>query len=349
MAKFEKCNYNIACMGKNNDDNINIRNVDGYSFLVPVNEAMVKFCTHRDTSGHWEITDFATGFKTTGTVFSTRKGAFEHAISKEHIAALEKYLKDKPNLYAAQAAHFTKLLNGEKFTVKEYRESVEKMRNELTKAQQDEKKEKSMTDTKKNTKNTKKAIKRTRINGWVVYGTTNDGSIGWVSYADHKTNAGAEKWLARIAETTDDTKLKSVKSEFVGSAKERDEKQAEAKATLKKLCDEVVTWTAKNRKDGLKSTWTADKKKAAPKPPKNAAQPKPEVKPEPKPETDTAIAITLDTMREWCNKRTDVIATQKREGAIVRINGETKPYKEELKGLGFKWSKKGFWWARPTA
>lgn len=213
------------------------------------------------------------------------------------------------------------------------------------------------------------------LGGWVVYGTTADGKVGWLSYNDHKTSKGAEEWLKRTAMRTDGTELASVKSEFFGNGTERDGLMDDRKAMLKKLCDKVVTWRGgANRNTGLASTWerpatevvvttakiipTAEgiktevveqhtekverkpkapaKKKAAAKP--KAAKPKAEPKPEPKHE-DAAVVVSLEYMKGWCAERKDVLATQKREGCCIWVEGVTKPYQAELKSLGFRWGK----------
>ena len=74
------------------------------------------------------------------------------------------------------------------------------------------------------------------------------------------------------------------------------------------------------------------KKKPAAKP--KAAKPKPEPKHE-----DAAVVVSLDYMRAWCSEREDVLATQKREGCCIWVEGITKPYQAELKELGFRWGK----------
>ena len=87
----------------------------------------------------------------------------------------------------------------------------------------------------------------------------------------------------------------------------------------------------------------------APEPPK--PEPKPTAEAErPVDKTAQPIVVSLETMREWCKERENVCATMAAgAGATVKIHGDTKPYKDELKTIGFRWSKKGFWWAYPTA
>lgn len=66
--------------------------------------------------------------------------------------------------------------------------------------------------------------------------------------------------------------------------------------------------------------------------------------------TESADAVTLESMRKWCAERENVVAMQRKgKGAVIRVEGETKRYRDELCGLGFKWSRKGFWWLKPAA
>ena len=83
----------------------------------------------------------------------------------------------------------------------------------------------------------------------------------------------------------------------------------------------------------------AEKKKA-----KRAAKKAAKAAPKPEPKPETAIAVSLETMQAWCKERNDVIATQKREGCCIWVEGATKPYRDELVGLGFRWGKKRRAW-----
>lgn len=200
------------------------------------------------------------------------------------------------------------------------------------------------------------------LSGWVVYGTTSGGEVGWLSYSDHKTNKGAEEWLKRTAKRTDGTELSSVKAEFFGNGTERDGLMDDRKAQLKRLCGKVVTWRGgANRNTGLATTWKRPATEAVvttakviptaegiktevveqhtekvERKPKAAAKPK-AAKPEPK--HDDAITVSLTYMKAWCAEREDVLATQKHEGCCIWVEGITKPYQAELKELGFRWGK----------
>ena len=86
----------------------------------------------------------------------------------------------------------------------------------------------------------------------------------------------------------------------------------------------------------------SERKAEKPEAPK-AEEPKAEAKAE-----DVAIAMSLEFMQEWC-KRGNMVATQKREGCCIWVEGETKPFQDELSGLGFRWAprRKG-WYIDPT-
>lgn len=72
-------------------------------------------------------------------------------------------------------------------------------------------------------------------------------------------------------------------------------------------------------------------------------------KPEPKP-VEVAATVSLSALTEqmqaWCKDRENVSARRKNEQLCtpVRVEGDTKPYKDELTELGFRYSKKGFWY-----
>lgn len=103
------------------------------------------------------------------------------------------------------------------------------------------------------------------------------------------------------------------------------ELEKELKATRKELEDvwkENATLKAKQAK--------ADKPKA-PEPPKPA-------KKEPQ-----AESVSLDLIGAWCGKR-GLVASQKADGCCIWVEGESKPYAEELKEMGFRFAKKRKSW-----
>jgi len=94
----------------------------------------------------------------------------------------------------------------------------------------------------------------------------------------------------------------------------------------------------------------APAKAKAPAKPKKTSKPK---APKP-PEVEQATVISLDTMTKWCEGK-PLRAHQKHPGSDdkVWVLGPSKPWKEELKAMGFKWARKSKvgegWWAKPTA
>lgn len=105
------------------------------------------------------------------------------------------------------------------------------------------------------------------------------------------------------------------------------ELEKELKATRKEL-DEVWKENA-----SLK----AKKQKEVPPAPK---------KPQPK---DAAAVVSLKTMEAWCEGK-GLIASQKREGTCIWVEGESTPYREELTAMGFRFAKKRkSWYFNPAA
>ncbi len=82
-----------------------------------------------------------------------------------------------------------------------------------------------------------------------------------------------------------------------------------------------------------------------------AAKPEPEKAAESKADVAEEISMSalLERMRKWCADRQDVVAIRKNGRLVtpVRIEGATKPYKDELKALGFRYARKGFWYYGP--
>ena len=82
---------------------------------------------------------------------------------------------------------------------------------------------------------------------------------------------------------------------------------------------------------GSKVKPKADKPKA-PKPPK-AEQP---------------AEVSLESMTEWARER-GLVASQKNPTACIWVEGESKPYADELKQLGFRFAKKRKSWYKSVA
>lgn len=108
--------------------------------------------------------------------------------------------------------------------------------------------------------------------------------------------------------------------------------------------EEVKAKVTVSESDGVTAI-TIEPPKVAPKPKAEKPKaPKPPKAPEQsKPVEDAAAVVSLESMREWV-KRGNMVATQKREGCAIWVEGETKPFQAELKELGFRWSPKRKGW-----
>ena len=121
-------------------------------------------------------------------------------------------------------------------------------------------------------------------------------------------------------------------------------KKAEEKGNemdeLKKQVEELMAELKATRKE-LDEVWKENAQLKA----------KPEPKPEPKPEVkaDVPTTVTLEAMQAWANER-NLVATQKREGTCIWVEGDSKEYADELKELGFRFAKKRkSWYLNPAA
>lgn len=61
-----------------------------------------------------------------------------------------------------------------------------------------------------------------------------------------------------------------------------------------------------------------------------------------------AAVVSLESMTKWCEGK-GLIASQKREGACIWVEGDSKPYADELKEMGFRFAKKRKSWYFPAA
>lgn len=71
-------------------------------------------------------------------------------------------------------------------------------------------------------------------------------------------------------------------------------------------------------------------------------------KPEPPREDieDTATEVSLESMLEWARDK-NVAVCQKNPNCQIKVLGDTEPYEEELKDMGFRQaSRKRFWWLK---
>ena len=117
--------------------------------------------------------------------------------------------------------------------------------------------------------------------------------------------------------------------------KEETDMTDELKARIEELEAQL-----KARNDELEQVWKENESLKRSKPEPKAEAPKPEPA---KAEHETVAEVSLNTMKAWCEGK-GLIATQKREGACIWVEGDSKPYANELKELGFRFAKKRKSW-----
>ena len=153
-------------------------------------------------------------------------------------------------------------------------------------------------------------------------------------------NANAEMW-----------KEKALKHESeVEELKKEQPKKEEPNMELKNRIEELEQELKKAHAE-LEEVWkeNATLKAKAPEKPQGETQSAQAAEPDPDKAKDAAAAVSLQTMQAWAKER-GLVATQKNEGSCIWVEGESKPYAEELKDLGFRFAKKRkSWYFTPAA
>lgn len=177
---------------------------------------------------------------------------------------------------------------------------------------------------------------------------------GKVVVVDMTEERGAKARVVKGA----DGKAKAVVVEEHHDIAERGEEEGERDMEGKRI--EELEAELKQMREELEQVWKENETlKAAQKPQEAAAAPK-QVKRAPKPRkapcAPTAAAeaverasveVTLKFMEQWAAER-GLLATQKREGCCIWVEGESRPYAAELKELGFKFTgKRKSWYLDP--
>ena len=112
-------------------------------------------------------------------------------------------------------------------------------------------------------------------------------------------------------------------------------KKEKEDANMKKRIEELEAELKATRKE-LDEVWKENANlKAKPQAPKAEQE-------------DAAAVVSLKQMQEWCEGK-GLVASQKREGACIWVEGDSKPYADELKELGFRFAKKRKSWYCPAA
>ena len=112
--------------------------------------------------------------------------------------------------------------------------------------------------------------------------------------------------------------------------------------TLEKRIAELEA-ELKKRNAELDEVWKENERLKAAKQASKAPEPKAEPKPAPKSGEVAPAEISLAAMEKWCEGK-GLIASQKREGCCIWVEGESKPYADELKEMGFRFAKKRKSW-----
>lgn len=101
----------------------------------------------------------------------------------------------------------------------------------------------------------------------------------------------------------------------------------------------------------LEQVWkeNATLKAKAPEKPQGETQSAQATDPEPDKGEDAAAVVSLQTMQAWAKER-GLVATQKNATSCIWVEGDSREYADELKGLGFRFAKKRkSWYFTPAA
>lgn len=163
-----------------------------------------------------------------------------------------------------------------------------------------------------------------------------DDIVKMLNQADEIERAAKEKAGADVKATVNDmgdgVTAVVIEPKKEGTDMAENKRIEELEAALAELKAEL-----KARNDELEQVWKENESL------KRKPEPKPEPEPEVKAEHETVAEVSLSAMQEWCEGK-GLIATQKREGACIWVEGDSKPYADELKELGFRFAKKRKSW-----
>jgi len=166
--------------------------------------------------------------------------------------------------------------------------------------------------------------------------------------------ANVDMWKAKALEADKDgdgEKVKALEAERDELMRERDKFVEKYRAEKAKRVEEKGDGKLEERVKELEAQLKAARKELDEVWKENAAlkaKPRAQVPPAPEPPKsteDTAAAVSLETIRAWCEGK-GLVASQKGEGCCIWVEGESKPYADELKGMGFRFAKKRRSWYR---
>lgn len=339
---MKKQAYHIS---KKDNGNVFAEEVSGYVVEKTICGRVLRFGARKDgrESGRplWTVDELATGCSVNpGFKFGKRAEALAYIedddprVGKSLAEKMAAFLTNNPSRYDSSARVFEYLKRtGKPMSAKEHAAFMEKEVRSIA-------------------AELPKDVAAPKPTGYVVTAEGADGTA-YIHRVACKKRTTAEARMARIA----DAPVEIITCLTYRGTRDGDKLLDRLKDELKMNHDTVITLVG-TPGSCLRTIWESDERKASEtmkksrkKQPKKGATQKTAKKPAAKKTIEkTAAIVSLETMKAWCAERENVIATQKREGASIRVYGETKPYREELLQLGFRWTpNKQFWYAKPTA
>lgn len=161
---------------------------------------------------------------------------------------------------------------------------------------------------------------------------------GLKAKAGKQMAAKAKSKAKSKAEAEVDVKVHPEKGgvQAIEMAPKKEERMKELENELKELRAELKA----TRKE-LDDVWKENASLKARKPERKEVPPAPKA---PKGKVkDAAAVVSLKAMQEWCEGK-GLVATQKAEGCCIWVEGDSKPYADELKERGFRFAKKRKSW-----
>ena len=349
MCRFEKAEYAACITGK--DGTIKAETRQGYTFTVKVAPRDVhEFATHRDDAGRWELTDTLTGMFAGMRDFDTRKAVAEYA---ETDAFKAKFAEVAGTWgYTAQVEAFARVCDGEAFTLKEYRKAVRDRKRELE-AQDLEGK--------------------ARAQGLDVEATaTEHADVTAMEFAPRKAGDVDREQLAKtihalaVNRAANDPDARVEERYIDDDARREQWELAKAGRLVKTTRGNLDTWELDGeflccieRRYGkrkvnlcypeLTPKLHMEDKRQEPQEFKADEVKEPEPVKAEEPGTVEPEAVTIETVAERFRGKTNIMVMQKNARACIWVEGDTKPIKEDLKAMGFKWAPKRKGWYLRTA
>lgn len=155
-----------------------------------------------------------------------------------------------------------------------------------------------------------------------------------ITRKDAIARAESEPMVEKVTEFVAKPKYETLKKRLADAIKPAEKPKANG-PVIEAIASPETGGKLVKVKDETKPKAPAKHKSAKPKAPKPPAKPK---------QVEAAAEVSLETMRKWCKKRPNTVATQVRDDCPIWIEGETKPYQAELEELGFRWAPRRKGW-----